>query len=764
MIEQFISAMKAQGLNPARNSDIIETSESRLIQDDKGKRTIYYSFEQQDGRAWGHWYNCRTGEGDFWHSKSSRKWTQEEKDAWTKSQKEKRQEIERKRAEQYEAVAEKVKLEFLSLPVCQNNKYLERKGVKPCANLRQNEHGLQVPAIDETGKIWTLQTISDDGDKLFTYGGRKSGTFFPINLKSKDQPERIYICEGLATALSVHEATNGSVCVAWDAGNLLQAATSIRMAWPGARLVFCADNDDKGDGTRNTGLFYAEQAAGRFGRAFVVMPDEAGCDWNDIANKYGLERLAEVFSKTSVEVSGNEVISVASVADTEYIEPYEPLEMAYHMPEIDNAEVKLRDDGNPAWFDELIWDKPVVRKLSSMYEIADHHDGKSLSNRVVFIKNYWRGLFVLNEFSDEVTVRSAPPWLNREERNKFKIHRLTDADVNQLVCTMEHYGFSPDKDKTRTAIMTVAAMDKVHPARKYFSALKWDGEHRLGGWLKRYCGAVSQPAEYLGTIGTMWLVAGVKRIFEPGAKFDHMLVLEGGQGIGKSSVFRELATFGDDVLESYFTDSVTMHEIDKPAALRILQGKLIIEFSELEGMDKAGDEQLKRWITKQEDELLKKYENDVTKYPRQFIIGGTTNNDMWLRDGTGNRRYWPVKCTRIDMDGIREIKTQLWAEAVELYNAGYKIYLDDQSPIYEAAMEQQKLRVMGDSWVDVLRDKLSMDEALSYKDIYEYLGIRIEARNRDTDNRIRRMMLSCGYEYTRDYSKTKRKDWVWVKK
>lgn len=768
MIEQFIAAMKASGLEAATWSDIQPTEQSKLIKDSKGRQTIYYSYIEQDDRAWGHWYNCRTAEGDFWYSKNKNKWTQEQKDAWTRERKERQQELERIRASGYEKASSEVTDIFRKAKPCIENPYLFKKGVKPVAHLRQNHQGLVVPGVDFEGKIWTLQSIDDEGNKLFHYGARKKGTFFPINLKRTMKPDKIFIVEGVATGLSVYEATGGSVVVSWDAGNLHAVGLEVRKYYPDSAIVFCADNDDKGDGKQNTGHHYATQAAVKLGNAFVVMPNMPGMDWNDYHKEFGLKALAaELAPAANVNAEATDLIpfeDVASAISVSDDEEYDSYDISYYMPEIDSAPVKLRADGNPVWFDRFIWTKPVVEKLGSMYEIAERHDGKSLSNRVVFIRNYWKGLFVQNEFSDEIIVRSPPPWLSKSEVENFRVHRLTDPDINNLVCTLEYYGFTPDKDRTRTAIVTVAQQDKIHPVRNYFNDLKWDGVERLDSWLKHYCGAIYQPIEYLSAVGKKWLVASVMRIFSPGAKFDHMLVFEGAQGIGKSSMFRELASFGDDISEAYFTDAVTLHEIDKPAALRILQGKLIVEFSELEGMDRVGDEQLKRWITKQEDEMIKKYENDVTKYPRQFVLAGTTNNDMWLRDSTGNRRYWPVKCGKMNMVDFRRDKKQLWAEAVWLYKNGFQTWIDDADPINQYLITEQSSRVLGDSWGDVLQAKLNEGYPVSYKDIYEFLGVRIEARNNETDKRVRRVMTNFGWEYTRDYSKTKSKGWFWVKK
>lgn len=192
------------------------------------------------------------------------------------------------------------------------------------------------------------------------------------------------------------------------------------------------------------------------------------------------------------------------------------------------------------------------------------------------------------------------------------------------------------------------------------------------------------------------MVAGAARILEPGTKFDHMLVLEGVQGSGKSSALRMLATF--DGKYEYFCDNLSFGEINDRAAIQKLQGKLIIEVAELDGMGKKDDTELKKWITLQSDEIQKKWENAITRYLRQFILSGTTNKDEWLRDPTGNRRYWPVKVGQINFKAIEDNREQLWAEAVALYTQGFKFHIDKNDRIYEMVEHEQSSRLEEDAW------------------------------------------------------------------
>jgi predicted P-loop ATPase len=258
-------------------------------------------------------------------------------------------------------------------------------------------------------------------------------------------------------------------------------------------------------------------------------------------------------------------------------------------------------------------------------------------------------------------------------------------------------------------------------------------------------------------------VAGVKRVFEPGAVFHNMIVLEGPQNAGKSRTLRELATFGRDIKEEYYTDAIRFGMIDKPSALQILQGKLIVEFGELADMDTQSDESLKAWITQNADEMVKKWEKYVTKYPRQFILAGTTNNEAWLRDPTGNRRYWPVKCSVFDIDALIRDKEQLWAEAVHLYRDGYQVTMPDSDPVYKYAMAQQAERMMTDPWQDLIEFNLRGKDWCTYDELYVVLGIPPKDRDIERDRRLRRIMTALGWQFKVAYAISKRNTRVWVK-
>lgn len=808
-LQSFIQWLSKGPYAPYNSGDIKDTNgQSVLIRamDDKaGGKSLYFSFSEDDGRGFGHVYSCRTSEGDYWYSKAEKTWTDEERKAWDELRERKKAEAIAAQQERYETVASDCKARYKTLSnVSQDHTYLVTKAIRATAKTKQDGDLLVIPAIDINNKIWTFQTIDGEGNKRFSYGGKKEGTFFPIGLAKGDAPDHIRICEGYATGVSIFEATDEPVIVAWDAGNLMPVCKAIRTAYPIARLTICADNDQwtirsprpkelkdisgsdvSGDDPRwpvweskgwlvNTGMEAAAKA-GYAVDAQVVAPEfisshpDKPTDYNDAANILGIDYIKNRLLAASA------VIEVAPVVvEQESPNSYAPAagdEIVYsdssydHMYDFEApVEARLtRSDGNPEWFTDIIWDKEPNGKIANMYQIKGMHDGKSLSNLITFIRGYWKGLFVLNEFSDEIIVRVRPPWLT--ESDEFRVHRVTDSDRVNMAAKLEWFGFRVSDQIVGKAINSIAEKDKIHPVMTYFKSLEWDGVPRLGTWLRDYCGADKQDEEYLSVIGTRWMMAGVARIFQPGCQFSHMLVLEGPQDIGKSALFKELATFGHDVQESYYTDAVSMKDFDKTFSAMMWQGKLIIEFAELDGMDKAGIDTVKAWITRRADEYQKKHSNDITTSHRQFILGGSTNRSTWITDTTGGKRFWPVSCTRIDIQGIKQVREQLWAEAVHVYADGKgKWWLSDDDPIYALAKAEQTARLAVDEWQEIIGAHVK-DAAIIYpREVYEWLHIDIQFLDVGKSSRIRSAMNGLGYEYKQAYALTKDKARVWVKR
>lgn len=226
----------------------------------------------------------------------------------------------------------------------------------------------------------------------------------------------------------------------------------------------------------------------------------------------------------------------------------------------------------------------------------------------------------------------------------------------------------------------------VHPVKDRLDKLKWDGVERLDTLLVDFLNAEDTP--YVRAVTRKTLVAAVARVYEPGIKFDTMLVLCGPQGLGKSTIFAKLA-------DPWFSDNLTMDDMKDKTGAEKLQGRWIVEVPELSGMRKAEVETIKAFITRQEDQYRPAYGRYVEKKARQCIIVGTTNAmDGFLRDTTGNRRFWPVNVQvskeKSPWKLTREYIDQVWAEAKIRYESKEPLYITEETVVAEAAAAQRE--------------------------------------------------------------------------
>lgn len=259
---------------------------------------------------------------------------------------------------------------------------------------------------------------------------------------------------------------------------------------------------------------------------------------------------------------------------------------------------------------------------------------------------------------------------------------LDDRLVNHVfVALEERFGFSVSMERLRVALEEGADRCRYNPVLEYFAGLKWDGQARLDRWLVDYGGA--KDTEYVRAVGALPLLAAVKRQFEPGAKFDELLTLVSAQGMNKSSALRSLCPredwFGEDLVLS----------ADAKVIIETTRGKLLMEIAELRGQ-RASAEQVKAMLSKQKDEARAAYGHFLESVPRRWVAIGTTNDDEFLEDATGNRRHWPVAVGGFDLERLRADRDQLWAEAVQRVKAGASVRLDPKH--WGAAQQEQEAR------------------------------------------------------------------------
>ena len=318
----------------------------------------------------------------------------------------------------------------------------------------------------------------------------------------------------------------------------------------------------------------------------------------------------------------------------------------------------------------------------------------------------WQGVLGYCEFSYRVIKRKPPPFEGSEAGE------WTDADTDRLrIWLCQHYGFTPRTADADGAVLVVAQGNAFHPVREYLEALEWDGMTRVGQWLNIYMGAGSVSEDtaererymrYLSLAGTKWLVAAVARVMQPPVKADCVMILEGLQGVGKSTCF---AILGGD----WFTD--THFALGEKDGYQQMQGSWICELAELDAFNKAESTRAKQFFSSKEDRYRPSYGRRVMAFARQCVFGGSTNQDGYFKDPTGNRRYWPVVCHKPDLVALRRDRDQLWAEALHLYREGVKWWvLEDEKVLFEA---EQEARYTGDAWEDAIREWLLEEKALN---------------------------------------------------
>lgn len=674
------------------------------------------------------------GDKDNWFKvePTETEWSPAERLAWLERRKELDKAADAVRKEQAELAVVKAKRNWDKANLEGGHPYLDKKKVG-AFGLRFFIDKLIIPLRDVADKIHGLQYINQDGSKLFGTGTVKEGHFHLLGDVSDGLP--IAFAEGYATAASVHMATGWPVVTCFDAGNLMPVITAWRKLYEDAQFVIAADDDKhlvlrlcerlhkagvsvsqadfsrKAGGLRDMswqlpdgrsvqleaayqrdkyGVWFIDgsindgqstqtlklenagrskaMAAGKKYNARVVSPAfdlkiHAFTDFNDLHCAEGLERVREQLLAPPAESISTPIV--------------QPTGDGFFNGGGDGGDAGAGDSS--------------ARGLGQLRFpfLDDKHNPKGVRENVYYAlyeDPALHGMVKMNQFSHQIDKLKAAPW--HEATGQWR--EIDDSYLANYLA--ERHGLLIANPITiQQAVMMYATDHEYNPVREGMEAALWDGVPRLDYWMHEVLGC--EDTTFARMAGSMFMMSMVARVFEPGCQMDYMLVLHGGQGARKSTVLR--------ILGGEYFASGTFRVGDKDS-LQVLQGRLIFNFNEFDGLNKSERTAVKAFVTERTDVFRPPYGKQFAKFPRTLCLTADTNEDDVLTDDTGDRRYWPVDCLKINIDKMTEWREQLIAEAVQRYKAGERRYPTKAEEDEYFKPEQDKYKR-----VDVWQDKIS---------------------------------------------------------
>jgi predicted P-loop ATPase len=386
-------------------------------------------------------------------------------------------------------------------------------------------------------------------------------------------------------------------------------------------------------------------------------------------------------------------------------------------------EIAHVDFAGSAWKKDLLRSKPPMNTTEGRILPV-------LANAIAAFRHApeWAGVLAFNEFGFGTVVLKPAPW------GVVPNGEWTDHEDRLAAEWLQRQGILVSVDVARQAVQTAARDHPFHPVKTYLHSLLWDGVQRLDRWLSTYLGA--EDTEYSRAIGSRWLISAVARIFQPGAKADCCLILEGPQGIRKSTALRTIAG-------EYFTDELA--DLGSKDAAMQTRGVWIIELSELDNLSHAEVARIKAFMSRATGRFRPPYGMRLVESPRQCVFAGTVNHGTYLRDETGGRRFWPVVCGRVDVDGLSEVRDQLWAEAKARYKSGCPWWLDTPD-LVQLASDQQEARYEGDPWEEVIGPWLESKQSTAISEVLQRCIDKPQAQWTQTDKiRAARCLRAQGW-------------------
>ncbi|WP_439447850.1 VapE domain-containing protein [Stenotrophomonas sp. ATs4] len=668
VVPAFLQAMHAHGIVPdARGRDALNPDGTLVrfhVEGDRRGSRNGWAVLFGDNVPAGEFGSWRTGTRHAWCAKSPTTLSTAEQRAIRQRQERARAEREQQQREREHAAAKAANILWnRAVPADGSHPYLVRKGIHahglrvaawPIRNsdglvFRHIDNALLVPVMNTAGRIVSLQAIFPRvdpalaRDKDFLAGGRKQGCFHVIGKPQPHQP--IAIAEGYATAESIHQATGWCVVVAWDAGNLAPVAHAWRNAVPDASFVLCADNDQW---TRqpldNPGVTQATHAAAEID-ARVVWPefavvhgdDDRPTDFNDLHLREGLEvlraQLLPAPATAPEDAPGDD--DPPPVRATHYLVPGNLSAFDTFTPFPDSSA-----RGRPL---------PTARNLAELCR----RTGVTVRYNVI-------------RKDLEVLV----PGL------QSTVDNAKEVAAGEVMDCMHRAGMATASFETN--LCQVAEANPYNPVASWITSRPWDGQPRL----QDFFDTVQEARPTCMTDGRIlkevlmrrWLISGVAAAFEPdGLVARGVLTFVSKQNLGKTRWARQLAPAELQLI----ADGVVLDPANKDSVKQVIS-KWIVELGEVDATFRRTDiAALKSFISRSHDEIRRPYARTESRYARRTILFASVNDERFLRDATGNTRWWTVHAValgepaRIDMQ-------QVWAEAHALYRSGETWHLSSE--------------------------------------------------------------------------------------
>lgn len=361
-------------------------------------------------------------------------------------------------------------------------------------------------------------------------------------------------------------------------------------------------------------------------------------------------------------------------------------------------------------------DRPIWNVANAITLLTTHSD--------------WQGVLAFNRFTVKREVLKPMPG----QRGTDYPRALDDDDYTAVQQWFNRNGFPrASSEIVGQAVRTACRSLSYDPLIDYLDGLKWDGKQRAANWLATYTGA--ENSDYVQEAGRRWLISAVARAYKPGCKADHMLVLEGTQGRRKSTALAALAG------AEWFSDALP--PMNTKDASSYLRGRWIVEVGELEAMRREVDA-VKAFLTRQVEHFRPAYGREEVSEARRCIFAGTTNKDDWQRDETGGRRFWPVKVGVIDGEAIERDRDQIWAEAVAMFKAGERWWLEGK--VEQEALAQAADRQSDDPWRSEIEGAVEGLQEVAAKMVLSCIGFLPQGMDQKHTKRVNQELVRMGWK------------------